>query len=448
MLKLDGNFNVLRCTFKDERVEREYVDFMDENASRYDGLALIFGLLFYAAYGFMDLAALSLPGQALSIRIFAVVTAIFSLLLVRWKLLPISFDNLIPILATYLGLALCAIIAFEPTRSHNYFVGLIQVIVFVSFILRSKFVLTGGCIMITLLGYIAAVITTTGSFAGADALKAAYVVAISMCCLAGVYIQEINRRQLFQQNRVIEQQRAQVSALLDVARDNLRAKTALLRVFTHRVNNPLHQVAGYLDLIKAQFEPTEDETESKQSTETAEYCRYAIEAQGEVEYATRYLRNLLILESLTEEECAQEPLNIRHFTDDSFVELEVENEIDSSVYILESSKILDIAFTSLVAGGKESNIAPIAANAELAEGRVNLSLRFDAIDAEKPHLFSHLVTLNDVTNFDFDRAHPSLGFRIAGVAFKKMGVAVSVDVEGGTITLDWPQLHRFRNEAA
>ena len=433
-----GNFDALLCTFRDREVEREYLAHMDENAFRYDGVALTIGLLVYMGYGFMDVAALTNSTMALSIRFFAVITAVSCVALLHFRLLPVSFDDLIPVLATYLGLALCAIIALEPTRDHNYFVGLIQIMVFVSFILRAKFVLTAGCIIITLIAYVAAVIISTGGFAGQDALNAAFVAMISGCCLVGVYLQEIYRRQLFEKSRVIDKQRAQVSEMLTIAEENLHAKTALLKVFTHRVNNPLHQVAGYLDLIKTQYLADEAYENFKPFVEASEYCSYAIKAQGEVEDATRYLRDLLVIETSTEDDLTLTELNLKQFCQEYFYDKDVALFIGKDLIIRESEKMMHLAFAAMLEGGQDSNITPRVLKAEEQDGEIALQIEFGPEDTEQPSDFLPLVTLQDVTNFEHDFAHPSLGMRIAGVALNKMNVKIEVNSKASQVLIYWP----------
>jgi signal transduction histidine kinase len=171
-----------------------------------------------------------------------------------------------------LGAAMNAIMWNEPNLANNYYVGLIQGGVFISFLLR----LSLPKLLVTLAVTFATFVAIAYSKGQPDdaALQTTALATMYAICAFGAYLFERHRRTEFAQARTIATQNAQLGAMLeDVRLDNER-KLAAMNVLVHFVKTPIHQIVGFTGLIADSLKSLENAAFAEQ-IEHAEFVRRA-----------------------------------------------------------------------------------------------------------------------------------------------------------------------------
>jgi hypothetical protein len=228
--------------FVDPAVEAAFERHSAERNRRSNDLALMIALPLNAAYVLFDPFMLSDPIAAFRIRIAAVAVATILFIVMRTSRGRTAHEPLTAAAMLILGGAMNAIMWSEPTLAGDYYVGLIQGAVFMSFVVRIG------------LGRLAAVFAVTlGSFyvvafsrgrAEEAMLQCLALTTMYFVCAFGVYLLESMRRAEYAQSRTIALQNEKLNALLaDVQLDNAR-KVAAMNLLVHFVKTPIHQIAG------------------------------------------------------------------------------------------------------------------------------------------------------------------------------------------------------------
>lgn len=226
----------------------------------FDRFALAVGLFVYLSYAVMDVIVLERAADAIALRVGGTLACAAALLSVHFGAINVRLDRLIPLMVVFLGSILNVIIFVEPSIGNNYFIGLIQIAVFISFMLRAGFVSSNAGLIFLLAGYLAAV-------SGKDlfgtvqlTVQIYFLVMMFATCSAGIYILERYRRTLFLNARVIDEQNVQLERMIEELERTVSRKTALLKVFTHVMKTPVHQIVGFLQVVRRDIEDADGDS--------------------------------------------------------------------------------------------------------------------------------------------------------------------------------------------
>lgn len=249
--------SIMTCKFSDPALERPYQEYMLTRHAFFDRFALAVGLFVYLSYAVMDMIVLERTEQAVLLRVAGTVVCGAALALVQFGIFRVRLDRLIPLMAVFLGGILNVIIFIEPSIANNYFIGLIQMAVFISFMLRAGFVSSNAAFLFLLGGYLLA-ISNKNLFGTVQLTTQLYfLIMMFASCSAGIYILERYRRTLFLNSRVIDEQNAQLARMIEELERTVSRKTALLKVFTHVMKTPVHQIIGFLQVVRRELDEQE-----------------------------------------------------------------------------------------------------------------------------------------------------------------------------------------------
>ncbi len=243
----------------------------------FDRFALALGLIVYLSYAVMDLIILERAQEAIMIRLAGTALCGGALALIHFGRIPARLDRLIPLMVVFLGSLLNVIIFIEPSIANNYFIGLIQIAVFISFMLRAGFVSSNVGFFALLAGYLAAVANKDLIGTVQLTTQMYFLVMMFLSCSCGIYILERYRRTLFLNSRIIDEQNAQLARMIEDLEQTVSRKTALLKVFTHLMKTPVHQIVGFLQVVR-----NEIETAADGAHEASDSIRYAEAAASEL----------------------------------------------------------------------------------------------------------------------------------------------------------------------
>lgn len=259
--------------FADPAIEAAFRrDTVDRNR-RANNLALVIALPLNAAYVFFDPFLLSDPAGAIRIRIAAVAIAalLYAALRTSWGYRSHSAVTAAAMLV--LGGAMNAIMWNEPTLVGDYYVGLIQGAVFMSFVVRIGLARLAGVFAVTLATFYF-VAFSRGS-AEEAMLQCLATTTMYFVCAFGVYLLETMRRSEYAQSQTIALQNEKLNALLaDVQQDNAR-KVAAMNLLVHFVKTPIHQIVGFTDVIRRQLETPDCDERRAETLESAAFIQSA-----------------------------------------------------------------------------------------------------------------------------------------------------------------------------
>ncbi len=259
--------------FVDPAVEAAFELHSAERNRRSNDLAFVIALPLNAAYVLFDPFMLSDPVGAFRIRTVAVAVATVLFVAMRTDWGRKAHVALTAAAMLVLGGAMNAIMWNEPTLAGDYYVGLIQGAVFMSFVVR-----------IGIGRLIAVFAATLGSFyvvafsrgrAEEALLQCLALTTMYFVCAFGVYLLESMRRAEYAQSRTIALQNEKLNALLaDVQLDNAR-KVAAMNLLVHFVKTPIHQITGFTDVIRRQIETPGCEGRRAETLESAAFIQSA-----------------------------------------------------------------------------------------------------------------------------------------------------------------------------
>ncbi len=264
--------SLFTCRFSDSTLESAYQEYMLTRHAIFDRFALAVGLFVYLSYSVMDLFVLERAEQAILLRFAGTATCGVVLALVHFRLFAARLDRLIPVMIVFLGAILNVIIFVEPSIANNYFIGLIQIAVFISFMLRAGFISSSAALIFLLGGYLLAI--SDKNLFGTVQLSAQiyFLVMMFASCSAGIYILERYRRTLFLNARIIDEQNVQLERMIEELERTVSRKSALLKVFAHVMKTPVHQIVGFLQVVRREI----DESASGQhNSENISYAQAA-----------------------------------------------------------------------------------------------------------------------------------------------------------------------------
>lgn len=431
--------DLLTCRFRDRAVEVAYQKYMQERHSVFDRFALAAGLVIYLSYMAMDLLVLELPGHAILLRTSGAAVCGLALLLVHFKVIRVRLDRLVPFMVVFLGGILNVIIFFEPSIKNNYFIGLIQIAVFISFMLRAGFIASNGAFAFLLFGYLA-VVSNKNLFGSVELSSQIYFITMMFAsCSAGIYILERYRRTLFLNARVIDEQNAQLARMVQQLEVTVSRKTALLKVFAHVMKTPVHQIVGFLQV--ARREAGECPAANSATLE------YAEAAATDLRHIVEQMVDYHLVDNYTELSEADD-LDLRDLIENSFYE-----PIAAGKLRLEGPRA-SVVIDRLLVETALKHISSFFADRPgalreirfdlLADGGVSIVFRHDDADLSDERFRSMTRQLTAIENYlSGDGANPEMPLRIAARAMERAGGALRLDsADGRALRMDIPQKRR------
>ena len=211
---------------------------------------------------------------------------------------------------TAFSASLAVIIHIEPTLESMYFVGLVQVAVFVSFLLRVSFPKAIAPMTFIIVSFIFAIQNKVQdqTFAAQPPL----LITMVITCTCGIYILERYRRSEFLKARLIKSQNEQLGQMLEASQRDQERKVAALNMLLHVVKTPIHQISGFSDLVLSQLKTTQENEIANQCVDSAQYIKDASDSLNV------NVSNLLAYHQLDElERTAEfETIHVKEFLED------------------------------------------------------------------------------------------------------------------------------------
>ena len=259
--------------FIDPAVEAAFLRDSAERNRRSNDLGLMIALPLNAAYVLFDPFMLSDSVGAFRIRIPAVAIAAVILFVMRTPWGRRRHEPLTALAMLILGGSMNAIMWNEPSLAGDYYVGLIQGAVFMSFVVRigiGRLIAVFGAT----LGTFYVVAFNRGS--AEEAMLQSLALTTMYCvCAFGVYLLEVMRRGEYMQSRTIAEQHRKLNQMLaDVQLDNAR-KVAAMNLLVHFVKTPIHQIVGFTDVIRRQVEAAAAGDRRDETLESAAFIQSA-----------------------------------------------------------------------------------------------------------------------------------------------------------------------------
>lgn len=394
----------------------------------FDRTALAAGLFVYLTYAVMDAMVLDYVMQAILIRAAGVSTCLAVLCLVQLGRISVRLDRLIPIMVVFLGSLINMVIFIEPSIENNYFIGLIQIAVFISFMLRAGFVSSNAALLFLLAGYLAAISGKTASGTQMLASQIYFLVMMFGSCSAGIYILERYRRTLFLNSRIIDEQNALLEKMVEELKQTVSRKTALLKVFTHVMKTPVHQMVGFLQVVRHELE------ESKQPAIKSESMSYAEAAAAGLRKIVEEMVDYHFVDNYADDGVKEE-IEISEIFEEFFFE-EIEQ---GGVRLSGARSMASVDRQLLMLAMKHLRAYYGAGKAELQEIRINQKIDgttiIELVDAA-PRLsavqFQALTCqLTSIENYlSGEGANPEMTLRTAARALERLGAEFKV-LDGG-----------------
>lgn len=247
---MDNKEGISRLTgrFVSEETEAEYQDFVFERNLSTNKIGIALGVTLFALYSVLDIFNLVYPTHAILVRLAcAALGYSFLVAIANFPSAARLHEVFTAIIVTVVGLVINFIIWIEPSLDNAYYVGLIQVAVVLSFLLRMRFVLSTGALFCIFVTFVIAVHNKPDQKEAL--LQIVVILTMFTLCTFGMYLLERYRRIDFLKTRLIERQNAQLKRMLeDVRLDNAR-KVAALNTLVHFVRTPIHQISGFTDVV-------------------------------------------------------------------------------------------------------------------------------------------------------------------------------------------------------
>jgi len=239
----------LTCTFTDRAIEAGFKKFLAQQDRDNHVTPLIAGAIVFALFSILDFVALDEPWPIITIRMLgACLTVWFATMLVHdwfWE----KYQVFAPTLVILGGCVINFAIWCEPDLNVNYYVGLITMAIFSSFLQRLTFVRSAITLLVMFLGYQIAISNKPELGTEKIFINIFFLISMFGCCLFGTYLLERFRRKDYLKAQVIEKQNKQLSLMLDETRRDNKRKVAALNMLLHTVKTPIHQISGFTDIV-------------------------------------------------------------------------------------------------------------------------------------------------------------------------------------------------------
>ena len=259
-LERDG-ISALTAGFKDKKTERDYIQHLVVHnlpAERYIWYLVIVTMAFYAVLDYLTIT--ENLATVLTIRAIAVVSMMF--------ILPLSFIDRVKPYFGYIGasgILLCGfgviamIAVIPPDGAPPYIIGVFVVFIASSCMMRIPFPVATAAYLITSALYLA-VLNLDPDFGHVDIASGNFfAISIAVVAVVTIYAQEIRSRMIWKRDQQRAADAAYIEQLLIEATAADRSKINFLSMMSHELRTPLHQIIGYTEIAKTNFEIANDD---------------------------------------------------------------------------------------------------------------------------------------------------------------------------------------------
>lgn len=260
---LRDQVNWARASFADRALERQYQQHLIDIELPKERLVNYLGLLTYVSFGILDMMTFDDRLSEVLLLRWGICTPIAVLLIASTHFRPVKpyFQWLTASVMLIGSLSIVRMIAILPIDSGPpYIIGILVIFIFYSCIQRINFPIAAAVFLI-----VSAVYSLTVTYlARKSAIEIAsghfFIVFTTIVALATSYSQEIRSRLVFYRNYQRELDAAFIEKLLIEATASDQAKINFLSILSHELRTPLHQIIGFSEIVKTQFqnEPNEN----------------------------------------------------------------------------------------------------------------------------------------------------------------------------------------------
>lgn len=235
--------------FEAKQLEWDYRRYASTLETGKDRLIMYIGVILYLAYSLLDWVILQENAQtAIMIRLVCGLAAV-CIMMASQRILGDRHFQLISTTILFVGgVSVCFMIWNEGALQVPYYVGLIQITLLLTCLIRTSFPLS--LVMLAILYGVYNLSTWGFPRDVAYVSSHFFLVNIFMCCLAANLLMEINRRKEFLQHQAKVQLTEQLQEMIDDANISLTRKNAILKILTHVLKTPLHQIIGYSQILE------------------------------------------------------------------------------------------------------------------------------------------------------------------------------------------------------
>ncbi len=364
----------ITTAFRDKDTEKAFQAASFASNCRVNTIALFLFASLFGLYAFVDLALLEDARFAVIIRTTATAAGLVALIMMHVIDRKQHHEIVTVLIVLTWGLAVCLIIRNESDLDNTYYVAFIQGAVFLCFLVRVGFVKPIAVMALFLAGFAWAV----QGKADVEQAMTQILVLVTMffICGFGCYLLQRYRRDDFMKTATIEQQNSKLQVLLEDAKlDNAR-KLAAMNMLVHFIKTPLHQIAGFSDILV-------QSATNAEAGDAAENARYI---QNATTSLTKSVSGLLAYHRLDEAEsrAAPETTELSCAIED-FRELlpsgvESSSRIHDEAVVFVDLDVLRAALKSFAeyCADPKNDVSRLTISLEPAEGAWDLQLRDDA----------------------------------------------------------------------
>lgn len=259
--------------FDDPAVEAGFETFVFRDNLSTNRLGVMVGIPLFLLYGFLDFLNLQEPIEAVVVRGLAAGICWAALFGMYDRRLAQFHEWLTAAVVIVLGSAMIFIIWREPSLDNAYYIGLIQVGVFLTFL--SRMAVFKAFISLALILFLFGLAVSTNHRSEQAVLQ--FIVLLTMFAIFGfgIVVSDGLRRKDYLKSRTIALQNEKLNAMLaDVQLDNAR-KVAAMNLLVHFVKTPIHQIVGFTDVIRNQLEDLGAGGDGKNCLESAAFIQSA-----------------------------------------------------------------------------------------------------------------------------------------------------------------------------
>ncbi len=259
------HIDTLSALFTDRNLEREYQEYSAKLEAERERGILYFAITLYIAYGVLDLMVLKEAAfEAVAIR---AICSFVALTLVFWgRFGPVKkhFQIISSGIMCVGAFSISYFIWREGTISPPYYVGIIEVCLLFTALVRGYFIIS---VLSFCLIYGSYILASLGFPKGTDYIASHFFLTHSLILCASLnHVLEVKRRNEFLQHSETINLNVKLQEMVDEANLSLKRKNAIMNILTHVFRTPLHQIIGYAQIL---------EQESLGKQQHPEYVEYS-----------------------------------------------------------------------------------------------------------------------------------------------------------------------------
>jgi signal transduction histidine kinase len=226
-------------------------------------------LFLYIGFIFTDFIEAESPADTIRVKLIFFVLCL-GLLSTLWvERVRVSQDLVFAGAVTLLGISMNYVIWQQPTLENNYYIGLVQGNILFALLLRLNFPSMALVLLTGTLTFVA--VASTKGQPELAMLQSANLGLVCLICMAGSYLLQRYQRIDYLKSQTIERQNEQLKELLKDAERDKERKIAALNMLVHFIKTPLHQIAGFSDILVN----AASRSEEGEAAENARYIRSA-----------------------------------------------------------------------------------------------------------------------------------------------------------------------------